>query len=157
MVDPYYASVRNEFLPGYSITSANRIQMLAKMEQYVRMADIKINSRRLTDEFRTFIVTSMNRPEAIRGTSDDLIMALAGALWVREEAFLSTYRSDEMTKALLESMSSSTMKSNQIQGYTYGGGNMYDRARIEEHIADQNKIRMADGSVIDLNWLIGKG
>jgi hypothetical protein len=36
-VDPYYAMNRNDFLPGYSVTSGNRTLMLAKLEQYLRL------------------------------------------------------------------------------------------------------------------------
>jgi len=53
-VDPYYASNRNDYVPGYSTTSANRLPMLARMEQAIRMDDIEINSRRTLEELKTF-------------------------------------------------------------------------------------------------------
>ena len=155
MVDPYYAALRNDFLPGYAVTSANRIQMLAKMEQYIRSGEIVINSPRTLAEFKDFIVTDANRPEAIRGRSDDLIMALAGTLWVREEAFLHTYRSDELTKALLNSISISSNKSTTYANL--GNSSFTERARIVEYVQDQQKLKMGSGNEEDISWLLTKG
>lgn len=156
MADPYYAATRNDFLPGYAVTSANRIQMLSKMEQYVRLSDVQINSTRLIDEFKNFIVTESNRPEAIRGESDDLIMALAGGLWVREEAFLHTYRSDEMTKALLDGMTVSSNKTSAFKDFNQRSA-FLDRGRIMDYVQSEHKIKMAAGNEEDLSWLLSKG
>jgi hypothetical protein len=153
LVDPYYAQDRTDFLPGYTISAVNRNPMLAKVEQYVRMGDIVVNSSRLLEEMKTFIVNEFGRPEAQRGMSDDLFMALAGLLWVRDEAFLHTYRTDEVTKAMLESMSCSSTKVSEIKDMNYNS-NPYDRCRVKELLDSQNKMVMANGDVIDLNWLL---
>jgi len=98
------------------------------------------------------------RPEAQRGYNDDLIMSLAGALWVREEAFMFTFRSDEMTKAMLNAMSTNTVSTKDFPGFNATTtDNYYNRAIIAEHIENQNKIRMANGNEEDLSWLISKG
>lgn len=65
-VDPFYAEMSNDYLPGYAVTQMTRLPMLAKMEQYLRQGLIKINSVRLVDELKTFIVTDTGRPEARR-------------------------------------------------------------------------------------------
>jgi hypothetical protein len=156
MPDPYYAERRNDFLPGYAVTSANRLPMLAKLEQYVRMGDIIINSQRTVDEFKTFIVTEGNRPEAQRGMNDDLVMALAGGLWVRDEAFMFRHRTDEVTKAMLEGMTLSNTQTDNFRDFNFNSS-IYDRNRIQQHVEQQNKIVMGDGSVVDLNWLIKAG
>jgi hypothetical protein len=156
--DPYYAQRRNDYLPGYAVTSANRLPMLAKMEQYVRMGDLIINSPRLVDEFKTFIVTDSNRPEAQRGMSDDLVMALAGGLWVKDEAFGNfNYRTDAATKAMLDSMTISRTKTNNFRDFNMANSNIYDRARIKHMIEEQNKIVMGNGDEVDLNWLLKSG
>jgi hypothetical protein len=156
MVDPYYAQDRNDFLPGYSVTSSNRNEMLSLVEQSVRLGDLKINSIRLLEEFKTFIVTEFNRPEAQRGMSDDLIMALAGALWVRQEGRLHTYKTDEVTKAMLESMSCSNTKTSQYKDFEFNSP-ASDRSKIKRILDNQNKIEMGNGDVIDISWLISKG
>lgn len=155
-VDPYYAQDRNDYLPGYAVTSATRTPMLGKMEQYIRMGEARMYSSRFLDEVKTLIVTETGRVEAQRGENDDLVMALGGGLWVREEAFLYTYRSDEMAKAMVASMSTSNTKTSQFRDFNYNGS-IYDKARIQQFVQNQNKIVMANGEEIDLNWLISSG
>jgi len=156
MPDPYYAQLRNDYLPGYSVTSANRLPMLAKMEQYVRLGDVIVRSPRLIEEFKTFIVNDNNRPEAQRGMNDDLVLALAGGLWVRDEAFMHTYRNDEITKAMMDSMSINSNTISNYKDFDYRG-NIYDRGRIQRVLDDQHKIVMGNGDTIDIRWLIDKG
>ena len=99
-VDIYNSAQIAEALPGYRVTSRNRGEMLAKLEQYIRKSDIVLHSQRLVDEFQQFIVMN-GRPQAARSAHDDLIMALAGGIWIREESFMSSYRNADMAKALL--------------------------------------------------------
>jgi len=148
-VDPYYAQLRNDYLPGYAVTSANRLEMLAKMEQYIRLGDIRINSPRTVSEFKSFIVNDHNKPIAQRGYTDDLVMALAGGLYVRDQAFIHSYRDNEMTIAMLSASTISITKTQHYVDFAYG-----DRSKIREHVNEQNKLYMADGSEIDLNWLL---
>jgi hypothetical protein len=157
-VDPYYAMGRNDFAPGYSVTSANRIHMLAKLEQYIRLGDIKMKSERFVSEARTFVVNDANRPEALRGKNDDLIMALAGTLWIREEAFLSSYRSDELTKAMIDSLSSEAKNTADFPVFNINNSvNPFNRHVIAEHINESNQIKLGDGMVESIAWLIQKG
>lgn len=155
--DPYYAAVRNDYLPGYSVTSANRLPMLAKLEQYIRMGDIEIFSPRFLEEIKTFIVKVTERgerPEAQKGYNDDLVMAMAGGLYVREEAYIWSYRSDEMTRAMLDGMSTSQTPAHAFKDLAHPR-NMYDRANVQQYVEGHNKMVMANGDVLDLGWLIG--
>jgi len=158
MPDPYMAERRNDFLPGYAVTSANRNNMLSKMEEYIRLQDYKIYSKRLVEEFKTFVVNAQGKPEAQRGYNDDLVMALAGGLWVRDESFLNVYKTDEYAKAMLAGMSHSKTTTGQFKDFNYGdGGNYYDRGRVKEFVENQNKIVLGNGDVEDLSWLISSG
>lgn len=158
--DPYYASIRNDYLPGYAVTVANRLPMLAKLEEYIRKGDLFINSPRFLDEVKTFVVKRLDsgreRPEAQRGYNDDLIMAMAGGLWVRDEAYVRSYRSDEMTKAMLEGMSRSSNTTNQYADLGYKNpGNIHDRTMVETVRKEQNTMRLRNGDEISLDWLLG--
>jgi len=152
-VDPYFAQQRNDYLPGYAVTSANRLEMLAKMEQYIRQEEIYINSPRLVAEFKTFIVDDYNKPIAQRGYNDDLVMALAGGLWVRDQAFIHSYRDSEVAKAMLGAMAISNTQTSHYRDFNFSP-NMYDRARVKEHINKTNKMIMGNGEELDLNWLL---
>jgi len=154
MIDPYFAKNRNDYIAGYSVTSANRNAMLSKMEQYIRLREIIINSSRTVDEIKTFIVDQSNKPIAQRGANDDLVMSLAGGLWVRDEAFL-YYDSSEMTDAMIEGMSYSDPKTNSYSDFNFSKPGIYDRGRIKKHVQNQNKIILGNGDVEDLTWLYG--
>ena len=161
-IDPYYAHFADPqhfndvAQPGYSITPLNRIPMLAKMEQYVRLEQIELHSSRLLDEFRTFSWNN-SRPEAQKGYHDDLVMSLAGGLWVREESFMNVSRGgNNMNQALLAGMSVEQTTTNQIPQFNFNQSGIHDRSRIQEFVQERNQMIMGDNSVEDLSWLLDK-
>ena len=62
---------------GIQISNKNREIILARMEEYIRVNAIKINSKRTVDELLTFISSNKGKPEADVGKNDDLVMSLA--------------------------------------------------------------------------------
>jgi hypothetical protein len=154
-VDPYYAETSNDYAPGYSVTSVNRLPMLAKLEKYVRMNDVIVRSPRLLDEFKTFVIKEGGRPEALRGYNDDAIMALAGAIWVREESFLYAYKNTATTSALLDGIKLNQTTTKDSYSFNFNRSNIYDRTRIQEIDKQQKSMKMANGDVINLDWLLG--
>ncbi len=152
MTDPYQAELY-KIQPGYTVTSANRQFMLAKMEEYIRTENILLYSDRLVSEFKTFIWNG-GRPAAQRNRHDDLILSLAGGIWVREEAFMYMHRNADYSKALIEGMTRTSTSTQTFQDFNKS--NYYDRSRIAAHVQNQNKIVMGNGDEIDLGWLFGK-
>jgi hypothetical protein len=61
---------------GFTTDSSSRPRAIEVMERFIRHNKIKINSKRLTTEMRTFIWKN-GRPEASTGKNDDLVMACA--------------------------------------------------------------------------------
>lgn len=55
--------------------------MLVQMDDAIRLNKIKINSERTVDEFLTFIIDEMGRYTSDTNCHDDLIMALAIAVF----------------------------------------------------------------------------
>jgi len=92
-------------VPGLNVNSI-RIPMIANFEQAVREDRVKIRSRRLTSEMKTFIYKN-GRPDHMSGYHDDLIMALAMALWVLEHSFKNLEKLEKQTKAMLASWGTS--------------------------------------------------
>jgi hypothetical protein len=62
---------------GFQVTSSNRENLLADLEEALRTDLLKINSIRTCDELMTFIVSEHGKVEAEKGYHDDLIMSLA--------------------------------------------------------------------------------
>tara|TARA_R110002051_G_scaffold127425_1_gene201082 strand:+ start:103 stop:1653 length:1551 start_codon:yes stop_codon:yes gene_type:complete len=62
---------------GIQVSTKNREELLARMEEYIRVNAIKINSKRTIDELLTFIINKSGKAEADTGKNDDLVMSLA--------------------------------------------------------------------------------
>jgi hypothetical protein len=132
-----YRSEDRGMVAGFSTTSRTRPLIISKLEEYVREKSITIRSVRTIDELFTFIWNN-GRAEAMRGYNDDLTMALAISLWVRDTALRLRQEGIDLTKQAL----------NGISSYTYTG--IYGGNDI-----DENPWQMKIGdSVEDLSkWL----
>lgn len=153
-IDMYYAMTREDLLPGYAVTVGNRVHMLAKMEEYIRQGYVQVYSSRLVSELRTFAFVN-EKPQAVKGQHDDLVMALAGGIWVRDESFSHAYRGADVAKSLISAMSLSSKKS--IASSYNLSNNSYVKIRIEEYAKETNEIKLSNGHVEKLDWLIRTG
>jgi len=88
-------------IPGFQATSV-RVPMISNLEYKIRTNEIKIRSLRLATELNTFIYKN-GRADHQDGFHDDLIMALAMALWVLEHSFKNLERLEKQNKAMLNS------------------------------------------------------
>jgi hypothetical protein len=91
--------------------------MIANLERVLREDVVKIRSRRLVSEMKTFIYKN-GRPDHMEGYHDDLLMAIGMALWVLEYSFKNLEKANAQNKAILNSWSTGT---NSDKG-TYDGG-----------------------------------
>jgi hypothetical protein len=71
---------------GIKVGPANRPVLLEVVQQRLVNSTVRINSKRLIDELKTFEYnTQKRRPEARKNKHDDAIMALSLALFVRDQ------------------------------------------------------------------------
>lgn len=84
LVDKWVADY-NGILPGVPCDLRNRGAMIAKLEEYLRKKLITVSSNRLINEMHTFTIIN-GKPQALRavGCNDDLVMALAIGIWLRD-------------------------------------------------------------------------
>ena len=95
------SSKDSDKIPGFNATSC-RVSMIANLERCVRENVIKIRSRRLTGEMKTFVYRN-GRADHMSGFHDDLLMALAMGLFVLEHSFKNLQKLDKQTKVMLDS------------------------------------------------------
>ena len=88
-------------IPGFNVGSS-RLPLVAHLERSIRENLVKIRSRRLTSEMKTFVYKN-GRPDHMDGFHDDLLMALGMALWVLEHSFKNLEKLEKQTKAILDS------------------------------------------------------
>ena len=89
-----------EKIPGINFNN-KRSQIVSSLEEGLRHGFI-VKSHRLLNELYTFVFVN-GRPNHMKGKHDDLIMAMAMALYVGENSFTQLKKADEMTRAMLDS------------------------------------------------------
>jgi len=89
-----------EKIPGLNFNS-KRVQIVAAFEEALRH-NFVVRSSRLINELNTFVYIN-GRPDHIKGQHDDLIMAMAMAIYVGESSFTQLEKVTEQTKAMMES------------------------------------------------------
>lgn len=82
LIDKWAAEYRG-INPGYAMTAKVRPLILAKFQEFVRKGYFKSFSKRLVNELHTFVVIN-GKPQSAKNTNDDIIMANALGVWVRE-------------------------------------------------------------------------
>ncbi len=90
----------NGEIPGFQTTTGTRPLIIASLITYMREKKIDIRSRRLIEEFKTFIYNGI-KAEHAPGYHDDLIIALAIALYIRDTEFANVFISKDFYKAML--------------------------------------------------------
>ena len=89
-----------EKIPGINFNN-KRTQIVSAFEEALRHG-FEVRSHRLLNELYTFVYVN-GKPNHMKGKHDDLIMAMAMALYVGESSFSQLQKADEMTKAMLNS------------------------------------------------------
>jgi hypothetical protein len=87
-------------IPGLNF-SQKRVQIVAAYEEALRHG-MKVRSTRLLNEMNTFVYIN-GRPDHMKGQHDDLIMAMAMAVYVGESSFSQLTKVNEQAKTMLES------------------------------------------------------
>jgi hypothetical protein len=91
---------QNDKIPGINFNS-KRVLIIQAFEEALRFGFI-IRSQRLFNELNTFVYVN-GRPDHQKGQHDDLIMAMAMAIYVGESSFSKLEKATEQAKAMIES------------------------------------------------------
>lgn len=100
--DVYYVPPPDA-IPGINFASRNRrSQIIAALEEAIARGGFKIRSERLAAELKKFVYKN-GKPDHLKGSHDDLIMALGMCLFVANTSFKKLHEADNLTKAMLDS------------------------------------------------------
>lgn len=105
MTGKYYSEERS-MVPGFTISTRTRPLIIAKLNEYFIDNGITVKSSRLLTELETFIWKN-GKAQALDGYNDDLSMAMAIGLWVRDTALRLRQEGIEITKRSLSSIDAS--------------------------------------------------
>jgi hypothetical protein len=91
-------------LPGFSTQHKSRVNILTKLEELLRNKLIHTKSVRLVQQLRAFVWEG-SKPQALKGSHDDLILSLAIGAWFVGGA----YKLDEKKAALTRALGAATV------------------------------------------------
>lgn len=147
-------------IPGFQTTRKSRPLIIKAVIQHMREGGLILHSKRLLSEMKTFIVKG-DRPEAEQGYNDDLIMALALALYVRDTEYGNVTYANNMYKSMLDSIVISTNSTASIPSEDYSPGKRdetYKRGEFEAPSGGglfiKNDQLEDGGGDDDFSWLL---
>lgn len=128
-------------VPGFSTNQRTRPLVISKLITYIGEKSCSFQSKRLMEELRTFIWKN-GRAEALHGYNDDLVMAWAIGLFLRDTAMRFTQTGMDLARATMNSVH----KSN--SGFSIYSGNPAN--------GQQPPWQMQDtyGNAEDITWLL---
>ena len=147
LMDKWYAEYKS-INPGFTMNAKTRPMVLSKMEEMLRKKFVKIASIRFVNELETFVIKD-GRPQALKGHNDDLVMALAIGLYVRDvcpEFGSNTSNIDAMTLVNAMVVNVTTPDYN-----SHGNSNAYSE-RIKQIAKNQQQIKVGN-AVLNLPYL----
>lgn len=131
---------KEDMVPGFTMSPKIRPMIISKLETYMRDKQLIIHGKRTMDEIQTFIWLNY-KPQAMLGYHDDLVMAMAIGLWVRDTALSLRQRGIDLTKASMSAMKQVT------QQYQVG----YNSARTLAHNPYQMDLGVEKE---DISWML---
>jgi len=100
---------RDKLVPGFTMSARTRPLVIAKMIEYIREKSVTIHSKRLMNEMRVFVWKN-GKAQAQDRYNDDLLMACATALYVRDTALRLRQQGMDLARAQLSSFSNLNAK-----------------------------------------------
>lgn len=140
-VESYMAKYeREKLVPGFTMSLRTRPLVIAKMTEYIRERSVLIQSKRLLSEMRVFIWRN-GKAQAQTSYNDDLVMAFATALYVRDTAVRMRQQGLDLSRAQLSSFTNLNQRN---QG-------VYNVASIQKN----PYLMDTPNGQEDLSWLLG--
>lgn len=107
----------DNMVPGFSMNLRTRPLVIAKMKSYMQEQSCVAQSKRLLEELRTFIWKN-GKAQAQDNYNDDLVMAWAIALFLRDTTFRFQQAGQDLSRATLGGMTKSNYGFQVYQPYT---------------------------------------
>jgi len=131
---------RDKLVPGFTMSARTRPLVIAKMIEYIREHSVTIQSKRLMAEMRVFVWKN-GKPQAQVRYNDDLLIACATALYVRDTALKLRQQGIDLARAQLSS---------------FNNMNARNKAVIKNVGNQQNNPYLIEtpGGTEDISWLL---
>lgn len=114
----FYEDTSNK-IPGFTTSLKTRPLLIDKFREYLADGSVRIHSKRLLEEMKTFIWKN-GRPEAQSGYNDDLVMSFAISQYLRDTSLKYRQHNLDHTRASLGGIQAT--KGNSIPGAIFAKG-----------------------------------
>ncbi len=104
---------REKLVPGFTMSMKTRPLVVAKMTEYIREKAVTIQSKRLLHEMRVFVWKN-GKAQAQTNYNDDLVMAFATSLYVRDTALRLRQQGLDLARAQLSSFGNLNAKNQAV-------------------------------------------
>jgi len=113
----------SQMVAGFTNSTRTRPLVIGKFQEYVSDKGVTIHSRRLFEEMRVFVWNN-GKAEAQSGYNDDLVMAFAIGMYIRDTALIQRQRGLDITKKAINNI---TVNRTSYQGgyFSQGHDNPY--------------------------------
>ena len=132
-VEQGYAEGMSAVVAGFTTSVKTRPMIISKLEEFIRNKVLKIKSKRLFNELKTFIWNN-GKAQAMRSYNDDLVMACAIGCWVRDTALVVNEQDTQYKKVMIGAI----MTSNKSLDTRITGMNKNNK---DNYIYNDNKKR----------------
>jgi hypothetical protein len=149
----------SKMTPGFTTSNKSRPLLISKLESYIRNKEAIIHSKRLIEELSVFIWKSTGstsaKAEAMEGYNDDLVMAFAIAMWIRDVALRLRKDADSVTRSIISKIGSTSneqIKNNMVALHK-SGANPYG-VYVNPWKMNIGGTGGGPGKSEDLTWLL---
>ncbi len=141
--DQYLSRYENGqgMVPGFTTSMKTRPLVVSKLVSYLHEKSVTIRSKRLLEEFRTFI-WKHGKAQALSGYNDDLTMAFGISMFLRDTALHFRQQGVDMARAALGGIHSTN-----YQAPTIYSGN--------SQVKNPYEMENPRGGKEDISWLLG--
>jgi hypothetical protein len=152
-----------DLIPGFTTSPKTRPLIIAKLEEYIRNRNVVIRSKRMLEELRSFVWTQSHgstRAEAMKGYNDDLVMAAAIGIWIRDTYIAPSAAHVGIHQKMIDCISTKTKVHTDIPGVAKDPRFVPQRALgsfISTSSQSKPQIKLQNGEVVDFSWLISVG
>ena len=136
--------------PGIQTNVKNRPIILQKMEELLRKKMLISYSKRMVNELFSFVWKN-NKPQARKGSNDDLVMALAIAIWIRESYFAYTSNATQDALAMYGAVSVNRKDAGKDLPSTNNKVEAHKR-KISQMVQNQSTLRVGN-RIINMDWI----
>ena len=131
---------RDKLVPGFTMSMRTRPLVIAKMIEYIREKSVTIQSKRLMSEMRVFVWKN-GKAQAQDRYNDDLLIACATALYVRDTALKLRQQGMDLARAQLSSFNNLNSRNQAI-------------VRTVGNQMDNPYLMKTNGGDEDISWLL---